>query len=95
VTASGTPVAAFTARRELQTYLRRRLDPLDGHRLVEIGAVELVNRSPTGRTFHRYVRPQRAVPADAPPPEPIYYCATGAEFPAFAPCKEIKSTRDI
>jgi hypothetical protein len=31
----------------------------------------------------------------APPPEPIYYCATGAEFPAFEPCKEIKSTRDI
>jgi DNA polymerase III subunit epsilon len=45
--------------------MRRRLDPLDGHRIVEIGAVELVNRSPTGRTFHRYVRPQRAVPADA------------------------------
>jgi DNA polymerase III subunit epsilon len=40
-------------------------DPLGGHRLVEIGAVELVDRSPTGRTFHRYVCPQRAVPADA------------------------------
>jgi DNA polymerase III epsilon subunit-like protein len=36
------------------------LDPLDGDRIVEIGAVELVNQSPTGRTFHRYVCPERA-----------------------------------
>jgi DNA polymerase III subunit epsilon len=28
------------------------LDPLSGHRVVEIGAVELVDRSTTGRTFH-------------------------------------------
>jgi DNA polymerase III epsilon subunit-like protein len=41
------------------------LEPLSGHRVVEIGAVELVDCSPTGRTFHRYVCPQRAVPADA------------------------------
>jgi DNA polymerase III subunit epsilon len=40
-------------------------DLLDGHRVGEIGAVELVARSPTGRTFHRYVCPQRAMPADA------------------------------
>jgi hypothetical protein len=31
----------------------------------------------------------------APPPEPIYYCATGAEMPAFEPCKERKDQRDI
>jgi hypothetical protein len=30
-----------------------------------------------------------------PSPEPIYYCATGEEFPAFEPCKEMKGTRDI
>jgi hypothetical protein len=41
------------------------LDLLDGHRVVEIGAVELVNGSLTGQTFHRYVCPQRAMPADA------------------------------
>jgi DNA polymerase III subunit epsilon len=41
------------------------LDPLGGHRVVEIGAVELVNRSLTGQTFHRYLCPQRAMPADA------------------------------
>jgi DNA polymerase-3 subunit epsilon len=40
-------------------------DPLNGDRVVEIGAVELINRSPTGQTFHRYVCPQRAMPADA------------------------------
>jgi DNA polymerase-3 subunit epsilon len=41
------------------------LDPLDGHRVVEIGAVELINRAPTGQTFHRYVCPQCAISADA------------------------------
>jgi hypothetical protein len=30
-----------------------------------------------------------------PRPEPIYYCATGAEFPAFEPCKDRKDRRDI
>jgi hypothetical protein len=30
-----------------------------------------------------------------PRPEPIYYCATGAEMPAFEPCKEMKGHRDI
>jgi DNA polymerase III subunit epsilon len=38
---------------------------LDGHRIVEIGAVELVNRSLTGRMFHCYLFPERSVPADA------------------------------
>jgi hypothetical protein len=30
-----------------------------------------------------------------PQPEPIYYCATGVEFPAFEPCKDMKGQRDI
>jgi DNA polymerase III subunit epsilon len=41
------------------------LDPLDGHRLVEIGCVELVNRIPSGQTFHAYFNPQRGMPAEA------------------------------
>jgi len=41
------------------------LDPFQGHRLVEIGCVELFNRIPTGTTFHRYVNPQRDMPAEA------------------------------
>ena len=40
-------------------------DPLNGHRIVEIGAVELVNRSLTGQTFHCYLCPERSIPADA------------------------------
>src|ERR1700739_1546788 len=41
------------------------LDPLTGDRVVEIGCVELFNRIPTGQTFHRYVNPERDMPADA------------------------------
>lgn len=41
------------------------LEPTDGHRIVEIGAVELFNHVPTGRTFHTYVNPGREMPADA------------------------------
>jgi DNA polymerase-3 subunit epsilon len=41
------------------------LDPYQGHRLVEIGCIELVNRFPTGQTFHHYLNPERDVPAEA------------------------------
>src|SRR5947209_363887 len=41
------------------------LDPLRSDRLVEIGCVELLNRIPSGQTFHRYLNPQRDVPAEA------------------------------
>jgi len=41
------------------------LDPLNSDRIVEIGAIELVNCSLTGQTYYRYVCPQRAMPADA------------------------------
>lgn len=41
------------------------LDPLDGHRLVEIGCVELINGIPSGQTFHAYFNPERGVPAEA------------------------------
>jgi DNA polymerase-3 subunit epsilon len=41
------------------------LDPLTGDRLVEIGCIELVNRFPTGNTFHRYLNPERDVPEPA------------------------------
>lgn len=41
------------------------LDPAAGHRIVEIGAVELLNRLPTGRTFHVYVNPERDMPREA------------------------------
>ncbi len=41
------------------------LDPSTGDRLVEIGGVELLNHIPTGESFHRYINPQRDVPAEA------------------------------
>jgi DNA polymerase III subunit epsilon len=41
------------------------LSPDEGHRLVEIGAVELVNHMPTGQTFHVYLDPQRDMPKEA------------------------------
>ena len=41
------------------------LDPLNGDRLVEIGCIELVNRVPTGRTYHAYFNPQRSMPIEA------------------------------
>jgi len=41
------------------------LDPAQGHRLIELGCIELVNRIPTGATFHAYINPERDVPAEA------------------------------
>ena len=41
------------------------LDPGQGHRLVELGCIELLNRIPTGATFHVYLNPEREVPAEA------------------------------
>jgi DNA polymerase-3 subunit epsilon len=41
------------------------LDPLQGDRLVEIGCIELVNRFPTGKTFHCYFNPERDMPEQA------------------------------
>ena len=41
------------------------LDPEAGDRIVELGAVELVNHMPTGRIYHAYVNPLRDVPAEA------------------------------
>lgn len=40
-------------------------EPDQGDRIVEIGAVELLNHMPTGRTYHQYVNPERAMPAEA------------------------------
>jgi DNA polymerase III subunit epsilon len=37
------------------------LEPAQGHRIIEIGCVELVNRRPTGRTFQRYLNPDREI----------------------------------
>jgi len=41
------------------------LDPNQGHRLIEVGCVEVINRRLTGRHFHQYVNPQREIDAGA------------------------------
>ncbi|MFQ5763302.1 MAG: DNA polymerase III subunit epsilon [Rhodospirillales bacterium] len=41
------------------------LDPGSGHRIVEIGCVELINHVATGRHFHTYVNPERDIPDEA------------------------------
>lgn len=40
-------------------------EPGDGDRIVEIGAIELLNHMPTGRTYHQYINPMRSMPAEA------------------------------
>lgn len=40
-------------------------EPAEGHRIVEIGAVELLNHLPTGRTYHQYINPKRDMPTEA------------------------------
>jgi DNA polymerase III subunit epsilon len=41
------------------------LDPKDGHKIIEIACVELVNKVRTGQVFHTYVNPRRDVPQEA------------------------------
>ena len=40
-------------------------EPNEGHRIVEIGCIEIIDRFPTGKTFHVYLNPERDMPADA------------------------------
>lgn len=40
-------------------------EPSEGDRIVEIGAVELFNHLPTGKTYHQYINPQRSMPKEA------------------------------
>lgn len=41
------------------------LDPKTGDRLVEIGCIELINRVPSGASYHAYFNPERDMPAEA------------------------------
>jgi len=41
------------------------LSPKDGHRIIEIGAVEMINKVLTGQKLHFYINPERDVPAEA------------------------------
>lgn len=41
------------------------LSPKEGHRIVEIGALEMINHVPTGKTYHVYINPERDIDPDA------------------------------
>lgn len=41
------------------------LEPTKGHRIIEIGCIELIDRKLTGNTFHRYINPEREVETEA------------------------------
>lgn len=41
------------------------MDPAQGHKIVEIGCVELMNHVPTGRVWHKYINPEREIDAGA------------------------------
>lgn len=41
------------------------LDPKTGHRIVEIGCVELINHVATGESYHQYINPEREMPEEA------------------------------
>ena len=41
------------------------LSPQDGHRIIEIGALEMINHVSTGKTFHVYINPERPIDPDA------------------------------
>ena len=41
------------------------ISPAEGHRIVEVGAIELINHVPSGKTFHAYINPERDMPREA------------------------------
>jgi DNA polymerase-3 subunit epsilon len=41
------------------------LDPKDGHRIVEVGALEMINKVITGNKFHYYINPERDMSSEA------------------------------
>ncbi|MCX7931377.1 MAG: DNA polymerase III subunit epsilon [Rhodovarius sp.] len=41
------------------------IDPAEGHRVIEVAAIELVNLLPTGRHFHTLINPERDIPAES------------------------------
>lgn len=59
------------------------LDPAEGHRVLEIGCVELLNLVPTGKVFHKFVNPGRPVPEEVTRIHGLTD-AFLAEHPAFA-----------
>ena len=64
-------------------------DCVKGDRLIEIGAVELINHMPTGVTFHQYINPERDVPEDAVKVHGLTYDFL-KDFPTFDKIADVK-----
>ncbi|EQB12622.1 MAG: polymerase subunit epsilon [Novosphingobium lindaniclasticum] len=62
-------------------------DPRNGDRMVEIGCIEMINRVPTGQTYHAYFNPERTMPAEA---EAVHGLSDDflADKPLFAHCAQ-------
>lgn len=62
-------------------------DPLTGDKLLEIGAVELINHVPTGKIYHQYINPEREVPEEV---VKVHGLTTEylKDFPNFAACAQ-------
>lgn len=63
------------------------LDPKSGHRIVEIGCVELINHVPSGEVYHQYINPERDMPVEA---ERVHGLSETflSEYPVFADVAE-------
>jgi DNA polymerase-3 subunit epsilon len=59
------PIAYAAERSVLFDTETTGLDPLNGDRVIEVAALELINELPTGRHFHALVDPERDIPAEA------------------------------
>ena len=60
-TAASTPYRGKALRRIVLDTETTGLEPALGHRVIEVACVELVDRRPTGRNFHRYFNPERDI----------------------------------
>ena len=71
------------------------LDPAQGHKIVEIGCVELENHMPTGRTFQEYLNPEREMDAEViavhgiTNAKKVSFCLQGSKIYITFPSKEI------
>ncbi len=58
------------------------LEWVQGHRVIEVAALELVNDLPTGRHFHALIDPERDIPEEVDP-HPRHHCAACGRQAAF------------
>lgn len=65
ITDSGEERPPITTRQIILDTETTGLEPADGHRIIEIGCVEMINRRLTGNRYHQYLNPEREIDAGA------------------------------